>query len=211
MKRRIALQVSLALILPFPIGLITECCGQDARAAAKGDKSLEASRCVSVWSKKPSDEGNQPGRVVRYGLTYQDFDRLVSTVPTIKRARPIRAIPRQIRHLDKSVDGYVIGTTREYAAFARLEIDRGRFLTENDNAKYENYAVLGAARRRFSSLSKIRLAKRSNSALTITRSWAWPSRARARTASAISVPWWLLTWTHIFLSIRAGFGLVRGW
>jgi putative ABC transport system permease protein len=145
MKQRIVLLLSLAVVLLHPRGVITEVSAQDAgSAAAKRDKPLEASTCVSIWSKKPSALGSQPGQVVRYGLTYQDFDRLVTAIPVIKRILPIREVPRQIRHQTKLIDGYVVGTTHEFAAFARLEIDRGRFLTEDDNAKYENYAVLGA-------------------------------------------------------------------
>jgi putative ABC transport system permease protein len=145
MERRIKLLVSLALVLQLPWGAITEGSAQDAAtAAAKRDKPLEASTCVSIWSKKPSALGSQPGQVVRYGLTYQDYDRLVTAIPVIKRILPIREVPKQIRHQTIAMDGYVVGTTHEFAAFARLGIDRGRFLTEDDNAKYENYAVLGA-------------------------------------------------------------------
>ena len=147
MKQRIASLVSplVVMILPFLGGPMTEGFAQDARAdSAARDKPPRASSCVSVWSKKPSAPGSQPGRIVRYGLTYQDFDRVVQTIPVIKRALPIREIPKQIRHQNKSLDGYVVGTTHDFAAFARLGIDRGRFLTADDDAKYENYAVLGA-------------------------------------------------------------------
>ena len=82
--------------------------------------------------------------VLNYGLKYDDYDRLLATVPTIKRSLPIREIRRQIRHLTHSIDGRVVGTTQDYADFNMLEIDRGRFLTEADNERYQNYAVLAA-------------------------------------------------------------------
>lgn len=133
------------MILPFLGGPMTEGFAQDAEAAlATRDSLLRASTCITVWSIRPNVDGSHPARVLSYGLKYADLDRLLATVPTIKRALPIREIPRQIRHLNRSLDGYVIGTTHEYASFARLEIDRGRFLTAADDAKYENHAVIAA-------------------------------------------------------------------
>ncbi len=145
MTRKFALLVSALVIFPSVGGGVSTGTAQDGGAAsATREKPPRPSSCVAVWSKRPSVDGNQPGRVVRYGLKYGDFDRLVSAVPAIKRVLPIRELPKQIRHQDKSLDGYLVGTTHEYAAFARLELDRGRFLTADDDAKYENHAVLGA-------------------------------------------------------------------
>ncbi len=99
-------------------------------------------------SVKPSEETQSTGggrrMVLNYGLKYDDFDRLLATVPTIKKALPIREIRKQIRYLNRFLDGRVVGTTEDYADFNRLEIDRGRFLTASDNARYENFAVLAS-------------------------------------------------------------------
>ena len=97
-------------------------------------------------SVKPSDEaqatGGRPARVLSYGLKYDDFDKIMATVPTIKKALPIREIRKQIRYLNRFLDGRVVGTTADYDDFNRLEISRGRFLSQSDNEKYQNYAVL---------------------------------------------------------------------
>ncbi|WP_435010341.1 ABC transporter permease [Tundrisphaera lichenicola] len=99
-------------------------------------------------SVKPSDESQAAGggrrTVLNYGLKYEDYDRLLATVPTIKKALPIREIRKQIRYLSRDLDGRVVGTTHDYADFNRLEIEKGRFLSPSDNARYENYAVLAA-------------------------------------------------------------------
>ena len=99
-------------------------------------------------SVKPSDEaqaaGGRPSRILNYGLKYDDFDRLVATVPTIKKALPIREIKKEIRRLNKAVDGRVVGTTADYMDFNRLEMSRGRFLSETDNRDYQNYVVMAA-------------------------------------------------------------------
>ena len=105
---------------------------------------------IIIKSVKPTEETQAAGSggrgmsVLNYGLKYDDYDRLLATVPTIKKALPIREIRKQIRHLTHFIDGRVVGTTHDYAEFNQLEIDRGRFLTEADNERYQNYAVLAA-------------------------------------------------------------------
>src|SRR3954454_8997069 len=104
---------------------------------------------IIVRSVKPTEEsqsagGNRMAAILNYGLKYEDFERIMATVPTIKKALPIREIRKQIRHLSHYIDGRVVGTTSDYMPFNHLEIERGRFLTENDNERYENVAVLAA-------------------------------------------------------------------
>ena len=101
---------------------------------------------IIIRSVKPSDEstGGRQAFILNYGLKYDDYDRILATVPTIRRAVPVREIRKQIRHLDKFLDGRVVGTTHEYAEFNRLELDKGRFLTEADNDQVQNYAVLAS-------------------------------------------------------------------
>jgi putative ABC transport system permease protein len=118
-----------------------------SRDAQERIQQLGATNII-IRSVKPSDEsqasGGRPARVLAYGLKYEDYDRVMATVPNIKKALPIREIRKQIRHLDKYLDGRVVGTTHDYDEFNRLEIARGRFLTEADNAKVQNYAVLAS-------------------------------------------------------------------
>ncbi len=118
-----------------------------SRDAQERIQQLGATNII-VRSVKPSDDaqaaGGRPARVLNYGLKYDDFDRIMATVPTIKKALPIREIRKQIRHLERFIDGRVVGTTSDYAEFNRLEIERGRFLTDSDNAKVQNYAVLAS-------------------------------------------------------------------
>jgi len=119
-----------------------------SRYAQERIQQLGATNLI-VRSVKPSDEtqatntGGGRRSILNYGLKYEDFDRIMATVPTIKKALPIREIKKQVRHLDKAIDGRVVGTTHEYDQFNRLDMERGRFLTEADNEKVMNYAVLG--------------------------------------------------------------------
>jgi putative ABC transport system permease protein len=117
-----------------------------AREAQKRFQLLGATNII-YRSVKPSDEaqattGGRGRMILNYGLKYEDFDRILATVPTIKKALPIREIRKEIRFRNRKLDGRVVGTTADYAEFNHLDIDRGRFLTESDNEKYANYAVL---------------------------------------------------------------------
>jgi putative ABC transport system permease protein len=101
-------------------------------------------------SVKPSEEsqastGARPGRMIlNYGLKYEDYDRLLETVPTITKALPIREIKKEVRRLNRAIEGRIVGTTHLYADFNRLRIDKGRFLSQADNEHFENYVVIGA-------------------------------------------------------------------
>src|SRR4051794_4959731 len=118
-----------------------------SRDAQERIRALGATNII-VRSVKPSDEaqatGGRPARILNYGLKYDDYDRIMATVPTIRKSLPIREIRKQIRRLQYFLDGRVVGTTNDYAEFNLLEIDRGRFLSAADNDKYQNYAVLAS-------------------------------------------------------------------
>jgi putative ABC transport system permease protein len=118
-----------------------------SRDAQDRIKALGANNII-IRSVKPSDEAQSSGgqtrrSILNYGLKYEDYDRIMATIPTIRRALPIREIRKQIRHLTHALDGLVVGTTQDYAEFNLLQVEPGgRFLTASDNEKYQNYAVL---------------------------------------------------------------------
>jgi putative ABC transport system permease protein len=123
-----------------------------SRDAQERIEQLGATNII-IRSVRPSEEalGGRQTFILNYGLKYDDYDRILETVPTIKRALPVREIRKQIRYLERFLDGRVVGTTHLYAEFNRLEIDKGRFLTPEDNDQAQNYAVLASetARRLF--------------------------------------------------------------
>ena len=104
---------------------------------------------IIIRSVKPSDEAQaaagRPVMILRYGLTYDDYERIRETVPTIRRVLPVREIRKQIRHRNLAFDGRVVGTTHDYAEFNHLEVVKGRFLDRTDDEQYQNYAVLAHA------------------------------------------------------------------
>ena len=119
-----------------------------SRVAREQIRALGATNII-IRSVKPSEEqqasgGNRPAMILNYGLKYSDFDRIVETIPTIRKVLPIREIKKQIRHGSYTLEGRVVGTTEDYADFNLLQMEKGRFLTASDNEKYENFAVLAA-------------------------------------------------------------------
>ncbi len=103
---------------------------------------------IILRSVKPSDEAiassGRPTQILNYGLTYSDYDRMVATIPTIRKILPIRELKKPISRGPNVIEGRVVGTTHEYGDFNLLQVEKGRFLTASDNEKYQNYAVLAA-------------------------------------------------------------------
>ncbi len=118
-------------------------------------RSLGATNII-LRSIKPSEESQNSGGqrqtlILNYGLKYDDYQRIVDTVPTIRKVLPVRDFRKQVRREGYVLDGRLVATTQDYAEFNLLHIARGRFLTARDNDKYENFAVLAheTARRLF--------------------------------------------------------------
>jgi len=101
---------------------------------------------IIVRSVKPPSEATANSRgPIPYGLKRAEYEQMIATIPTIKSALPIREMRRQIRREGRLVDGRLVACTPEYAAVTRLEIDRGRFISETDVKKKLPYCVLAAA------------------------------------------------------------------
>ncbi|MFO0956677.1 MAG: ABC transporter permease [Isosphaeraceae bacterium] len=116
-----------------------------SRDAQERYQALGATNII-YRSVKPTEENQASGgggrMILNYGLKYNDLDRILATVPTVRKALPIREIRKEIRFLNRHLDGRVVGTTADYAEFNYLKMARGRFLKESDNENYENYAVI---------------------------------------------------------------------
>ena len=124
--------------------------GEGAARDAQEKIAQLGARNIIILSVKPSSDaqsqksGGRPARVLNYGLKYDDYERILATVPTITKALPIREIRREVRQGNNALEARVVGTTHDYLEFNRLRIERGRFLLPSDNEHYENYCVLAA-------------------------------------------------------------------
>jgi putative ABC transport system permease protein len=106
-------------------------------------ESLGADTIMIRSVEPPSDKLNAQG-VTPYGLTRNEFDMLVKTIPTLKSAIPIREIKRKFTHKNRTVEGRLVGCTPEYAELTRLFIDRGHFISDAENFRRDSVCVLAS-------------------------------------------------------------------
>ncbi len=115
---------------------------------------------VIIRSVKPSENrenfsssaSQQRSRVLEYGLTHRDFERLTATLPTISGAVPTALIVTDAhRGSRRMMNTRILGTTPALLHVKNLSVRRGRFVTNVDVHSMRNVAVLaaGAAERLF--------------------------------------------------------------
>jgi putative ABC transport system permease protein len=105
---------------------------------------------IIVRSVEPQSTGDgESDRVKAYGLLRADYRRMLSNIPSITRAVPIREVKREFMVKGRTVDVKLVGSTMDYLKLNRLEIARGRWINERDDR--ENVIVLAdqTARRLF--------------------------------------------------------------
>ena len=107
-------------------------------------KDLGANNVI-VLSQKPSEGNAGGGFFLTYGLLRDDFKRITSNIPVLEQAVAMREISKEVRSLDRTVPlARVVGCTPEYLDLNRLTVERGRFLSDQDNVTKDNVCVLGA-------------------------------------------------------------------
>lgn len=117
-------------------------------------KNLGATNII-VRSVKPNTSGDstkgRPGddRVTAYGLLRDDHRRILSNIPTVRRAVPLREVRFELRVKDRNADSKLVGCSEEYLELNQLQIARGRWFHRSDHG--ENVIVLadGTAKRLF--------------------------------------------------------------
>jgi len=115
-----------------------------SRKAQEQIEGLGANNIILRTLKPPSEVTDRLRGLMPYGLTRDDYARLTATIPTVTRALPIRELRRRFGYKGRMVDGRLVGSTPDYAEVTRLEVDRGRFLTDADGREKKNVCVLAA-------------------------------------------------------------------
>jgi putative ABC transport system permease protein len=115
-----------------------------SRKAQEQIEGLGADNIIVRSIKPPSEVSEAVTGILPYGVTRDDYERLKNTIPTVKRAIPIRELRRRFSFAGRMVDGRLVGCSPEYADVTRLEIDRGHFITDAENHSKLNHCVLAA-------------------------------------------------------------------
>ena len=110
-------------------------------------KDLGATNII-VRSVKPAEQtSNASSRAffLEYGLLRDDYRRMLSNIPLIEQAVPMREIKKEVRFMDRTAEARLVGCTPEYLRLNQLRVERGRFLSDRDGTPPDNIAVLGAS------------------------------------------------------------------
>ena len=105
--------------------------------------ALGATNVIVRTVKPPPEAYTGGGRVMDYGLTRDDFRRL-ETLAAVVRAVPIREAAQEVRRLQKTLNGRLVGVTPDYESLNDLTIARGRFVADRDRSGAETVCVLSA-------------------------------------------------------------------
>lgn len=115
-------------------------------------KELGATNII-VRTKMPNsmNEGQDATtRVKIYGLLRDDYRRIVTNIPGIRRAVPMRELRFELRLGNRTADAKLVGCVEGYIQTNRLEIARGRWLTPRDRGKKVVVLASDTAKRLFS-------------------------------------------------------------
>ncbi|NBV85174.1 MAG: ATP-binding cassette domain-containing protein [Verrucomicrobia bacterium] len=89
----------------------------------------------------PPQQGT--ARYLRFGVTENDYLQLQASVPGIEKITPMREQPkRSFSYGTRLLFGRLVGTTQDYLALHKLELERGRFITPTDLLNNNKVCVL---------------------------------------------------------------------
>ncbi|HBV62180.1 MAG TPA: ABC transporter substrate-binding protein [Rhodopirellula sp.] len=88
---------------------------------------------IIIRSVEPQSADSAAERVKTYGLLRKDYRRILSNVPTISSAVPMRELKRQFLVDGRTADVNLVGCTREYLDLNHLQIARGRWMAPQDD------------------------------------------------------------------------------
>jgi putative ABC transport system permease protein len=119
-------------------------------AASEAQQQIESLgvRNIIVRSVKPVADlntGNSDSqRVLVYGLTWDDLDRLKVAIRVNTGITPLREFRQEVRHLSRSLEGRVVGVTPDYLQLKAAKVATGRFIEPTDLSQLQNVCVIGS-------------------------------------------------------------------
>jgi len=122
--------------------------GEGAGWEAQQQIKLLGSNNIIIRSVKPPEEevaDVNRSRLVVYGLTYKDAERMATTIPSVKVVVPMKIMDKDVYFHSRRVSPSVVGTVPWYPDIANFHVakDGGRFITLTDMSRKKNVCVLG--------------------------------------------------------------------
>jgi putative ABC transport system permease protein len=142
---------TLGIVLGVSSVIVMLGVGEAARTNALKQLEDLGANTILLRSSKPPDEGTPAKGTDRlaYGLTYADFERITSTIPTITAATPLREFRKKVRWHALNLEARIVSVTPAFFQHNRINLLQGRPITAEDEKLTANVAVLGAATAEF--------------------------------------------------------------
>ncbi len=140
---------SLGVILGVAAVIVVVAIGEGNKRAALRDISALGANNIIVRSQKPPESaGNAAGgmrsMVLKYGLTYEDLRRLQASLSDADRVVPLKSAGSEVSLHDQRALAQAFGTTPDLAQIARLRVQSGRYLSNQDLDSQAPVAVIGS-------------------------------------------------------------------
>ncbi len=137
------------------LGIVFGVCSVIAMLAIGEGASYEAqeqikrlgSQNIIVNSVKPPESesvSTEADRMVEYGLTYKDAERIRDTIPSVQVLVPSRSIRGDVSYRRTKLDAQVFGTVPWYPEIANQRVKLGRFVMPQEMDDSKNVCVLSA-------------------------------------------------------------------
>lgn len=122
--------------------------GEGASQEAQDQIRKLGSQNIIIESVKPPEEV-KPERTttwsIQYGLTYDDAERIRTTIPGVEIEVPMKILSKLIRFRDRAIEGEVVCTVPRYNQIANMRIVQGRYFTELEAGNIANVCVVDQA------------------------------------------------------------------
>src|SRR5829696_4813375 len=144
-----SLLTALGIILGVAAVIAMVAIGEGTKQAASDQvKRLGATNILIRSSKPPesNDASSKQQRVLKYGITRTDFDRLREQVPQLKKIVRVRDTEQKIiRGSTLAAGASAVGTEPALFEMINLRTDRGNFFTPIQYDRGEAVCVLGSS------------------------------------------------------------------
>ncbi|MBM4115041.1 MAG: ABC transporter permease [Phycisphaerae bacterium] len=139
---------SLGVILGVAAVIVVVAIGEGNKRAALRDISALGANNIIIRSQKPPESatpggGGMRSMVIKYGLTFEDLRRIEASMTDADRVVPVKSAGSEVSFDSQRALAQAFGTTPALASVARLRIQSGRYLTDEDMAAQAPVAVIG--------------------------------------------------------------------
>lgn len=97
----------------------------------------------SVKPPQSSSSSGQNSRIIEYGITREDVDRIKATVPHIAHVVPLKTVAYRARRSSRQVNFNIVGTTPDFFEVVNINMASGRRLLDQDIDDRANVSVIG--------------------------------------------------------------------